>query len=501
MIATTTRRVVGWLAWAGVGALLVAAGYHFEHVNHTTVALVLVLVILVISTRWSLQKALVASAAAAVGFYYSLHPKLFGFNQPEYWVALVTFLATALTTSLLATRVRRHAADAERRRAEMERLYALSRAILGASISKAHSQEVVDRMVSILGLSGAALLYLETSTRYGAGPRGHLVTNEQLRHAAYQERISFDGGHSAGQEVRRLGSGPARHAVEGASFIPLHSEGKVVGCLGLRGARLSEAVLSALASLVEADLERAKAAEKSAQAEALRQSEELKSTVMDAVAHDFRTPLTSIKAAVTALLGDATAERSEQNELLTVIDEEADRLNLLVGQAIGVSKLGDAMLQLRRRPVRLQDLFSEVLEELGSSAETRCLQVTLPDSLPLAEVDARLMKQVLKQLLDNARKYSAPHSPIALAASLVDGNIVVHVQDQGPGIAADEHGLIFRKYYRGSHAAGGVTGTGMGLTIAKSIIEAHGGRIWVESSPGQGSIFHFSLPVFEGEGN
>ena len=218
----------------------------------------------------------------------------------------------------------------------------------------------------------------------------------------------------------------------------------------------------------------------------------LKSALLDSLAHDIKTPLTSIKAAVTSLLGNpAPADR----ELLTIINEEADRLNDLAAEVIAMSRIEAGKLHLEKHPIAAADLIAAVTAEYAPALKGRAVTVNLPPDLPQAEGDPEFAQQVLKQILGNALKYSPAGSPVVISAARNGAKIVIGVADRGVGIEENERALIFEKFFRGRQHRFDTQGTGMGLAIAKGIVEAHGERIWVESERGQGSAFYFSLPV------
>jgi two-component system, OmpR family, sensor histidine kinase KdpD len=229
--------------------------------------------------------------------------------------------------------------------------------------------------------------------------------------------------------------------------------------------------------------------------ESTRENESLKSVLLDAITHDFRSPLTSIKASVTGLLDDLEFDREQRRELLTVINEECDRINRLVGEAAETARLesGEVKLDLASHSVR--ELMSAALAECKSVNANReiFLDVKHQDSRLL--VDLSLAKRVLVHLITNANLYSSPGKPIRIATQVRGGFLNISVSDQGPGIDNTEIDHIFDKLYRGKRQRTRVHGTGMGLPIAKAIVESHGGTIRVVSRPGQGSVFTFSLPM------
>jgi two-component system, OmpR family, sensor histidine kinase KdpD len=213
------------------------------------------------------------------------------------------------------------------------------------------------------------------------------------------------------------------------------------------------------------------------------------------VTHEFRTPLTSIKASVSSLLGDNQLARDEQQELLTVIDEESDRLNRLVGEAVEMAQLDANEVKLDLRPQRMDEVVRAAVEESASVLQQNPVELRLPESLPLATIDEAWIAKVLRHLLENAAKYSAPGSPIFISCEVKNDRLITNVADRGSGIDDLERSMIFDKFYRGQSQRYRVQGTGMGLAIVKAIVEAHGGRIGVTSQLGQGSVFSFGLPI------
>jgi two-component system sensor histidine kinase KdpD len=229
--------------------------------------------------------------------------------------------------------------------------------------------------------------------------------------------------------------------------------------------------------------------------ESSRETESLKSVLLDAITHDFRSPLTSIKASVTGLLGDLEFDREERRELLTIINEECDRINRLVGEAAEIARLesGEAKLDLASHSVG--ELLSAALAECKSVTANREIRLDVKHEDSLLLVDLSLAKRVLVHLITNANLYSSPGKAIRIATQMRDGFHHISVSDQGPGIDNTEIDHIFEKFYRGKRQRFRVHGTGMGLPIAKAIVESHGGTMSVVSRRGQGSVFTFSLPT------
>jgi two-component system, OmpR family, sensor histidine kinase KdpD len=225
-----------------------------------------------------------------------------------------------------------------------------------------------------------------------------------------------------------------------------------------------------------------------------RAENQLRTAMLDSVTHELRTPLTSIKASVTALLTNSRLRPSQRNDLLTVINEEADRMNQLVGEAVETAHL-DEGVKLDLKPHAIEKIIDAARGECRPLLGLRSISVQLQPGLPAVYADLRVAKKALVQLLGNAAKYSPPDAPITITAELNGKFVMTSVADRGCGIDDSEQTLIFEKFYRGKDHRYVVEGTGMGLPIASAIIKAHGGSLCVASRLGQGCSFSFTLPI------
>jgi K+-sensing histidine kinase KdpD len=254
-----------------------------------------------------------------------------------------------------------------------------------------------------------------------------------------------------------------------------------------------------LTALVATHLaERARqSAEQLARLEAARENARLRAALLDSVAHSFRTPLTSIKASVTGLLSAVQYDAGQRNELLTIIDEETDRLDRIVGEAARMAQLDAGMMTLEISECSVQNVIESALDATRGLLSVGRVTVDLGANLPRVRIDARRISAVLAQLLENAAKFSAPASSITIRGQHIGRHVKLSVSDHGPGIAPEEQSRIFEKFYRGIQHRESIPGTGMGLAICKVIVEEHGGAITVASTPGQGSTFSFTVPTAE----
>ena len=458
--------------------VLLVLAYRRLPVNPTTVALTFLLVVLLLASRWGLTVAITTAVVATLAFNYYFLPPIHTFTiaDPQNWIALLAFLASAIVASRLAERARREALNATRRRKEVERLYSLSQQLLATDNVMELLNSIPHYVRDAFGLKAAAMFLPKRKAVYRTGVDHPELSEEQLEAVSGRGELVVD-------EEQQL------------CFVPLRIGVKPVGSLGLEGAVLSRETLEAVGSLIAISIERAGAVETLTRAEAARESEKLRSALLDSVTHEFRTPLTSIKASVTTLLSTPQIDSEGQKELLTVIDEETDRLNRLVGEAAEMAQLDAQQVELRRETYTVRRVVEAALEKSKQLLAGREVKLQLPESLPPVRIDLERIAEVLVQLLENAAKYSPPGTPITISAEPAGKMVDLSIADRGPGIDDMEQSLIFEKFYRGRDQRYRVQGTGMGLAIAKAIVEAHGGNIGVTSQLGSGSVFHFTVPA------
>lgn len=447
-------------------------------VNPTTVGFLYLITILLIAAKWGLVEAVLGSLVAALCYNYFFLPPIgrFTIAEPSNWVALAAFLVTSLIASQLSERAKRRTVEAVNRQLEMERLYALSRAILLADTSQPMGRQIAREIARIYELPAVTLYERSSGEIHRGGPEEIADLQAELRNAAIQGTLFRED--------------QTRTIVSAVNF-----GGRPVGSLALRGAALSDMALQALSNLVSLGLEKARNQEAANRAEAARQSEEFKSTLLDALAHEFNTPITSIKAATSSILSSDKLKPADQLEMLAILDQEATRLGTLVNEALHLARIEAGKIQLNRQPASMAAVINQAVKLMEPSLEGRAVDISVSDGLPTVLIDAELVQLVLRHLLDNAVKYSPAGSPVHITARHSGDFVIVGVRNEGEGIPEWERSKIFEKYYRGSSAGRRVPGTGMGLPITREILLAHGGDIWAESSPGEGVEFLVSLPL------
>ena len=455
--------------------------FRWVHVNEITVALTLLILILLVSANWGLRHAIYLSFLASAAFnFFFLPPVLtFTIREGRNWVALFTFLVTGIVASQLAERARQQAKIARRRQREAELLYDFSQQML----VKANVIDLINDLPALIAgtfsLVGAALYLREKDRVYRSSPEYMDVSAAELRDAAFSREHRYE-------EERNV------------TLVPILLGTRPIGSVGITGSRVSPEALDAVCGLAAIAIERAGAVETLTRVEAARESERLRNALLDSVAHELRTPLTSITAAVTSLQ-TAPLDLSQREEMLEVIEQEARRLDRLVGQAMEMAELDAHEIQLDLRPHSIREAVDEAMAAIDGALKAHPLDIRLPDSLPNVEIDLERIAKVMQHLLENAAKYSPAGSPIFVSAEVAKNRLCTSVADRGVGVDDLERMMIFDKFYRGQGQRYRVQGTGMGLAIAKAIVEAHGGTIEVTSQAGHGSVFTFCLPLYKSE--
>lgn len=457
-------------AIGGVSAL----GFRL-HVNQTTVALMFLVMVLLTSAYWGLRYAVVMAVVATAAFNFFFLPPVgtFTIADPQNWVALLAFLVTALVASNLAERARREAEHSRQRRREVERLYGLSQRLLTSE--------------NVLEMLNALPSYIQEI--FSVGSVAMLASDHPT---VYRSSLDAKFEESVLRSTLLRGEPITQNDV---SYVPLRLGMRTVGALAITGDELPRGTLDAIGSLVGLAIERARALEALSKNRAEQEHERLRSALLDSVTHEFRTPLTSIKASVTTLLSPASLADQQRGELLTVIDEETDRLNRLVGEASEMAQLDAGMFKLDLQPHSIQEAIQPAIEDAKTALQNHPVQVIARGDLPKTLMDVQRIREVVMHLLENAGKYSDAGTPIHITCEVKNDQLLTSIADHGPGIDSFEQSLIFEKFYRGRHQRYTAPGTGMGLAIAKVIIEAHGGTIGVVSQLGSGSVFSFTLPI------
>lgn len=451
-----TRAALGLLLAASV-----AAGAFLLHFNLSTAGSLQLLLVVLVSLRWGLLQATLVSVASVVLLNFMFTQPVFHFTvaDAQNWVSLGTFEATALLVSGLSTKVQAQTAEARLQKNRTEKLYELSRAILLID-NRTSTREQLSVLTS--ELMQVARVELWVTGEWAAPVPGE--PTEIAARAVFEAGVdSDDAEKQISYRVLRLGATP-------------------IGGMVLSGWRTDSLLADAVASLAALAFERARAMEKENRAELARNAEQLRTAVLDGLAHGFKTPLTAVQTASSGLLAIGGLSAT-QNELVSIIDEQATLLGQITTRLLQTAALESRDMRLRRSECSLPALIQQVVSEQEEPTRLR-IELDAPPELQTVAIDAQLVSLALLQLIDNAGKYSSVGTPICISISQLGDEMQVVVANQGSAIREADRERIFDRYYRGGNVARGPAGTGLGLSIVKKIAEAHGGRVWVESHNG-----------------
>ncbi len=482
--ASLRQIVLRYVAMAAAALLAVLVYRSILHVNQTTVALTFLVMVQFAAFRWGLVYSVCLSIGCTLLYNYFFLPPIGSFTiaDPQNWIALLAFLASAIVISRISESERRQAAMSEARRGEMERLYEFSNQLLmeeNLHDVASHAPRVV---ASIFAFDAVTLYLAENDSTYSSDPRRTLVSVDELRAAA---RLP-EGALPRGDGVRIV---PLVLGMRASGSIAMTRPTRIT-----KGGSYSDGLYDAIGGLLAIALERATALDRYSRVEAARAGERLRSALLDSVTHELRTPLTAIRAAATSLLSQPSLEEGQRQEMFAILDEESARLDRLIGQAVEMAQLDTDGIEVRAKPQRLQEVIDMALEDCHALLRGRLITVDLPPDMPPIVLDRELIRRVLRHLLENAARYSPAGSPVRISAAREAERLLVSITDQGQGIDDAEQAYIFDKFYRGSRQRM-LSGTGMGLAIAKAILRAHGGGIDVVSHRDQGATFTFWVPT------
>jgi two-component system sensor histidine kinase KdpD len=469
-----SSRVV-WQSLLGCAAvgLLSFFGSAFGIYVQTVDSLFLLLVI-VVALYGGFWQATAVSLLSVACLDYFFTPPLFTFDitHSQDYVALGAFIVTALVISRLSAREVRSAREAAIHRKGMDQLYELSRSSLLIDMRQPPGPQLVVLIERIFGAGGVAIFDVHQGRLDRTGEWE--ASEETLAKNCYLgDANSDDPQTQTAQRVLRSGHGPA-------------------GALVVRG-HVSARVVDALASLAAIALDRHQSFENEERAESARQSEQLRGAVLDALAHEFKTPLTAVQTASSGLLELGRLDAS-QRELVQLIDRQAIRLNDLCTRLLQTAKLEAEEVDLVKEEINLHELISEVVGKGRGNAGANTISIAVEDENMSVRVDRALLAIILAQYVDNARKYSTPGTAIEIAARRSRTEIVVSVHNFGSVIPLEDREKIFERFYRSPDLKDVVDGTGIGLSIVRKAAEAHHGHVWVISGEKEGTTFFLSLP-------
>ena len=526
--------VVGTLAITGIL-------YIFKlYPRSPNISLLYLLVILTLASTRGFYAAILAAVTAFLSFDYFLVPPFYTFTIAKFdeWLALFVFLVTAIITSQLASALRHRAEQARLREHETRILYELVRATT--------SEESLQQQLTIIARS-----VVDVFTSWGVrdceillpDAKGKLIVQGSAKRPLDQVVLTPDE-ESTALWVMAQAQTVELHDVALASqssleyapraivrstaqkdtvrrfirMIPLEVGKKVQGVLclfmednprlltlernlGVEGERSNpqSTFFWTFVDQATSMIERARLRQEGLQVEVLQRTDALRAALLSSISHDLRTPLASIKASASSLLQDDVQwSDDERRSFALAIEHEADRLNRLVANLLDMSRIEGGALKPEKEWYPIDELIHDVLSHMQPLLHDREVQTDIPDDLPPVQLDYLEIEQVLTNLIENAVHYTPSDSSIDVSVHTEEDQLVISVADRGPGIPPSDLEHVFDKFYRVSgRTSERPTGSGLGLAVSRGLIEAHGGRIWVENREGGGAVFRFTLPLME----
>jgi two-component system sensor histidine kinase KdpD len=473
----------------GVASALALGGIMLPlraHISVSTTALVLVIPVVVGAVIGGFTAGAVSVAAGFLIYDYSFVPpyKTLNVGTAQNWVALGVYVVVMLLVVRVVARLDTTRLEALRGHEAMRRVSEVSELLVGDQPVEELLRNIVATAQTMFNVPGVSLLELENGQLVVVASAGEPLTAEELHQLDPQSGMPIRVGTVAGSpsELRTVALSPS---------------GRPVGILAMRGLAIADsdrALLNTFANDAALALERAELREQALRSKLLEEADRFRRGLLGAVSHDLRTPLATIKVASSTLSSRGELLSPEDSRLLhELIEIESDRLTRLVTNLLDMTRIEAGVLTLHRAMTPVGDLISESIAAMGSTLNDHTIDVSAPASLPDVNIDRVLMGQVLVNLLDNAARHAPAHSVIAVKGERRGPQVVLHVADQGPGVPMSDRETIFDRFTQLS--TGGRAG--LGLTIAKTFVEAHGERVWYEEVPGGGARFVLSLPTAE----
>ena len=489
---------------ASVLVITVATGISWKLFGWSELAdvvMVLLLGIVIVSMRFGFGPSLVAAVLAVLSFDFFFVPPYFTFAVTDlrHLLTFAIMFLVAIVISSLTERIRAQADAARERENRTASLYAMSRE-LAAAASLPVLFEVATRHIADVFDCKVALLMPQSKEG-----RGSLSDHQPPLEVVFGGDLTFTPGEKdrgvadwAFRHERSAGLSTDTLPSASALYVPLRAGKAMVGVMGLQPRdprRFTDPtqgqLLETFTGQIASAIERATLAEAAQKARLQIETEQLRNSLLSSVSHDLRTPLAVITGSA-ATLADTELDEPTRAELLATIQEEGHRLNRLVRNLLDMTRLQAGALVVKKEWQAVEEVIGSALTRLEDRLGARPVDTQVPHDLPMAPFDSILLEQVLVNLLENAIKYTPEGSPLEIAARSVPDAIEIAVSDRGPGVAPEDVERVFEKFYRAGEGRGGV---GLGLTICRGIVTAHGGRLWVENRPGGGASFRFTIPL------
>ncbi len=500
-------------AAAGIGLLSALLSPFPDDVGLVNVGLLFLLLTLVVSATWGRWPGIFSAVLAdlALNFFFIEPLNRLNVADEKNAVALVIFLIVSVVGSSLLGAAREAAARARRREEQTEVLLKLNRAMIGQTQPEAALAAVCQQVAEAFGASASAVLakaggawtVLAVAGAESASRLPPPDEREMAERAIQQGSIESAGGSGLRRSrmariVTRWPASTSRQ--KSVVVVPLQVGQQSLGVLRLDGPRRDanddapESLLKAFAGEAALALQRVELAREAARSQALQEASDAKTTLMLSISHDLKTPLASIKTSVSSLLDRGVSwSKDDVEAFLETIDSQADYLNRAISDILDLNRVESGAVRPLLRPTAAIDLLQDAAERAAPGLGDHHLLVEAGET-PAISVDASLVVQALVNLIENAARYSRPGGDIRVSASGDGAEVELAVEDEGPGIAAEDLPHIFERFYRARRQVSGVRGSGLGLAIVKAFVELSGGTVSVESSP-KGSRFTLRLPA------
>jgi two-component system sensor histidine kinase KdpD len=489
---------IGKAIFVTVICTLAAWGIHWLGLSETNRVMIFFLGIAFVATRYGHIAGIVSSITSVLLFDFFFVPPYFTFtvNDTQYLVTFSVMLAIAVIISTLSHRIRRQAEMSRQRQQRTETLYHLSRKL--AATAGIHQLVSTAQIELSKSLASKVTIFLPDQSSRLKAPFGEIDNMTLAEKEIAVAQWVFEHGQPAGAGTDTLTDAAAL-------YIPLKGTRGTVGVLALKAAKQGKIIspdhrqfLEMAANQLAPAIERDISAELARKVLVEMETESLRNSLLSAISHDLRTPLAVIAGAGSTLLDTQhPLETEAKHEFLQTIVDESTRLALLLDNIIHITRLESGKVSVNKQWYPVEEVIGSALERMKKPLAGRQLNTHLPSDLRMVKLDGILIEQVLVNLIENAAKYSPRGTPIDIFAHSENQQLIFEVADRGPGLKNEERTQVFDKFYRGSAAAEGQRGAGLGLAICRAVIDAHKGRIWEENRPGGGARFMFTIPFEE----
>lgn len=492
------RDGIPWLKYV-FGLFLIVAGTILGHLvrtffDPTNIIMIYLLCVTVSAVFWGLGPSVFVAIAGVLTFDFFFVPPhhTFAVDDTQYFFTFIALLAVGVIISYLTSRTRRQTEEAMRKEKETSALYTLGHDLAIASSLDSYIKAITRRIRETFGYHVMILLPDEKNAKnlhpYTDNPDISVGNTDYTEAQKTFKRFNEDK-----RDINLLSHSESQ-------YLPLITARGIIGVMTLRDSETSielsseqEQLLKAYIDLAAVAIEGIVLADQARNAQVIQETEKLQNALLNAISHDLKTPLVSVIGVLSSLQEEGMhLDENAKENLIQVAREEADKLNHLISNLLDESRIEAGVIKIAKQPSEVQDLVGAALEQLGVRASKRKFEIEIPPEVPFFSVDVGLIVQALVNVIDNALKYSPPNTPIEIKVYPMDEQLQIEIIDQGVGIPPQDIDRVFDKFYR-IQRPDNVSGTGMGLSISKGIIEAHGGYIEANNRSGGGTVIRITL--------